>query len=232
MNALRPFWHYYGGKWRAAPHYPAPRFETIIEPFAGAAGYSLRYPTRRVILIERFAPIAAIWRWLIQASPDEVRSIPCVEAVADLPAWVPLGARALVGFNLNSATTAPRNVLSAGQKRQAAKGRIRVGWNAAQRDMVANQVGAIKHWQIVEGDYSIAPDTAATWFVDPPYANRAGSLYPEQPHSYDDLGSWCRGRRGQVIVCENEGAAWLPFRPFRAIRSWSGQSREAIWTND
>jgi hypothetical protein len=32
---LRPFWRYYGGKWRAAPRYPAPRYDTIIEPFAG-----------------------------------------------------------------------------------------------------------------------------------------------------------------------------------------------------
>jgi len=44
MSGLRPFWRYYGGKWRAAPSYPSPRCETIIEPFAGAAGYSLRYP--------------------------------------------------------------------------------------------------------------------------------------------------------------------------------------------
>jgi len=33
---LKPFWQYYGGKWRAAPHYPKPRHDTIVEPFAGA----------------------------------------------------------------------------------------------------------------------------------------------------------------------------------------------------
>jgi len=44
---LRPFWRYYGGKWRAAPRYPAPRHDLIIEPFAGAAGYAMRYPDQK-----------------------------------------------------------------------------------------------------------------------------------------------------------------------------------------
>ena len=52
MTSLRPFWAYYGGKWRAAPRYPRPMHDTIIEPFAGAAGYSLRYPDRNVVLVE------------------------------------------------------------------------------------------------------------------------------------------------------------------------------------
>ena len=33
---LRPFFSYYGGKWRSAvKHYPAPEFDQIVEPFAG-----------------------------------------------------------------------------------------------------------------------------------------------------------------------------------------------------
>jgi hypothetical protein len=31
-----PFWRYYGGKYRAAPLYPAPRHKTIVEPLAMA----------------------------------------------------------------------------------------------------------------------------------------------------------------------------------------------------
>lgn len=76
MTGLRPFWRYYGAKWRIAPRYPAPRHRTIVEPFAGAAGYSLRYPDRDVILVEKYHVIAEIWRWLIAATPDEVRAIP------------------------------------------------------------------------------------------------------------------------------------------------------------
>jgi site-specific DNA-adenine methylase len=64
-GSLRPFLRYYGGKWSLAPSYPEPRFATIIEPFAGAAGYSLRYADRRVTLVEKYPVIAGIWRYLI-----------------------------------------------------------------------------------------------------------------------------------------------------------------------
>jgi len=58
---VRSFFYFYGGKWLAAPRYPAPRYDTIIEPFAGSAGYSLRYPDKRVVLVERDPKIAATW---------------------------------------------------------------------------------------------------------------------------------------------------------------------------
>ena len=50
---IRPFWKFYGGKWRAAPRYPRPLYSTIVEPFAGAAGYSTRYYQRDIILVEK-----------------------------------------------------------------------------------------------------------------------------------------------------------------------------------
>ena len=101
------------------------------------------------------------------------------------------------------------------------------------RDRVASQVDAIKHWRVIEGDYTEAPDAEATWFIDPPYNNKAGSHYPWgcDKIDYNALGQWCHQRRGQVIACENEGATWLPFRPFallgRGLNKPEG-SREAI----
>jgi hypothetical protein len=61
--SLRPFWRYYGGKWRAAPRYPRPTHDTIIEPFAGAAttGVAALLEGRRFIGMETSAeyfPIA------------------------------------------------------------------------------------------------------------------------------------------------------------------------------
>lgn len=234
MTGLRPFWRYYGGKWRAAPRYPAPRYDTIVEPFAGAAGYSLRYADRRVTLIERYAVVAELWRYLIAVSPSEIRAIPCVESVDDLPAWVPPGGRSLVGFALNNATVSPCRTLSAGSKRNREAGSMIYGWGEAMRDRVASQVDAIKHWTIIEGDYTQAPDVEATWFVDPPYSNRAGSYYVHHDIEYAALGAWCRTRRGQTIACENDGATWLPFVPFakfqkNAMSGAKGGSREAIW---
>lgn len=241
-TGLRPFWRYYGAKWRIAPHYPAPRHRTIIEPFAGAAGYSLRYPDRDVILVEKYHVIAEIWRWLIGATLGEVRAIPCVDAIADLPAWVPDGARWLVGFNLAAGAWAPRNTASPLIRRERAGSEHRPnspnhasGWSPAMRERVAAQVSAIKHWRVIEGDYSAAPHAEATWLVDPPYQGRAGSHYVHgsKKIDYAALARWCRMRRGQAIVCEAAGADWLPFVPFGGTRGIAGApSREAIWWQD
>lgn len=218
-RALRPFWRYYGGKWRAAPLYPQPRHGTIVEPFAGSAGYALRYPDLRIVLVEKYAPVAAIWRFLIGASVQDVLSIPCVEHVDELPDDVRDGARFLVQFSLAAAQTRPARQLSTGFRNHVKPSWIR-GWNEQQRARVAAQVSRIRHWELVEGDYRDAPAIEATWFVDPPYNNRAGSKYPCGPSSidYEHLAAWCRARRGQVIVCENDGADWLPFRRFGRFR--------------
>ena len=74
---LRPFFGFYGGKWRdALKHYPAPSHATIVEPFAGSAGYSVRYANRRVVLCELDPVIAGVWRYLIRVKPAEILAIP------------------------------------------------------------------------------------------------------------------------------------------------------------
>jgi len=235
---LKPFWRYYGGKYRAAPRYPAPRFGTIIEPFAGQAGYSLRYPDRRVVLVEKYPVVAGVWRFLINATERDVLDIPYVEHVDELPDRVCQEARWLVGFCMNSASTSPRKALSSGAKKQTRDGRKFEGWSEDKRQRVANQVRHIRHWQVIEGDYTQAPEVEATYFVDPPYQGAAGKHYVHGSGAidYEALGSWVRSRSGQIIACEAVGASWLPFRPFMIAKAsgmrGSPTSAEAIWTND
>jgi hypothetical protein len=231
---LKPFWTYYGGKYRAAPKYAPPTHKTIIEPFAGAAGYSMRYPDRDVVLVEKYPTIAEMWRYLISVNPAEVMAIPLVDTLDDLPSWVPQGARDLVGFTLGYAAAAPRRRISAGHVAQRLTGRKFRGWSAAQRERVARQVEMIRHWKVIEGDYSSAPNVPATWFIDPPYNNRAGRTYVHSDLDYEALGGWCKTRAGQVVVCENAGAEWLPFRPFEIFQAglYGKRSEEVIWTND
>lgn len=233
QTVLKPFWRYYGGKWRAAPHYPKPEYQTIVEPFAGAAGYSLRYPHHNVILVEKYPIVAAIWRYLIAVTPAEILATPTVEHVDDLPAGTPQEARWLVGFHMNAGTVHPCKRLSAGRKKLRSMGRVSEGWTDATKQRIATQVERIRHWQIIEGDYTMAPAVEATWFIDPPYNNRAGSYYVENKINYDQLAFWCEHCiLGQRIVCENEGASWLPFRQFRTLKqnAMSGKiSREVIW---
>lgn len=233
---LKPFWRYYGGKFRAAPRYPAPRHATIVEPFAGSAGYSMRYPDRRVILIEKYPVVAEMWRYLVSVSEEEIRRIPLnPKHVSEVPSWVPQPARHLIGWWFNNATASPCLALSAGRIKLASMGRKLEGWTEHTRERVASQLHAIRHWQIIEGDYTAAPDVEATWFVDPPYNNYVGAHYKHGPNGIDyaALGDWCRRRRGQVLVCENEGADWLPFRPFATFKAalFATGSREVLWAS-
>ena len=230
--SIRPFWRYYGGKWRAAPWYPAPEHDTIIEPFAGAAGYSCRYPDRNVILIDKSPIIAGIWDYLIHVSPEEILSIPDIPdggTVDDLPACQE--ARWLAGFWCNSGMTAPCKTLTTWQNVDI-DGVRKFGWSESARLRIGAQVSRIRHWRIICGEYSEAPDIDATWYIDPPYTNAAGARYPMQPASFDELGRWCQHRRGLAVVCENAGAEWLPFQPLRTINnSHHTGSKEVIWMN-
>ena len=104
------------------------------------------------------------------------------------------------------------------------------------RERIASQLGTIRHWTLIEGDYTEAPDIAATWFIEPPY-EVAGRHYRHRPTDYGELAAWCRSRRGQTIVCENVGAEWLPFEPWRDCKANESKtggkvSREAIWLGD
>lgn len=107
FNKLWPFFCFYGGKWRAAPRYPKPQYRTVIEPFAGAAGYATRYADRDVILVERDPVIASLWRWLIAATPNDILSLPgVIDTTVDV-LDIPKDAKSLIGFWCNKATTAP-----------------------------------------------------------------------------------------------------------------------------
>lgn len=231
---LAPFIRYYGGKWRSvhAGRYPQPLHSTIVEPFAGAAGYACHYPHLNVLLVERYPVLAEMWRWLIAATPDDVRRIPLVDSVDDLPRWTDYGARTLVGFSMNAATSSPRRTLSTAARKLRENGRQLYGWTEALRERVASQVSRIKHWQIIEGDYTAAPNVEATWFIDPPYV-MAGNHYPHGASEihYAELAAWCRARKGQPIVCEQAGAKWLPFRTLGAAKSGprTRVTLEAVW---
>jgi len=185
-----------------------------------------------VILVEKYPIVAEIWRYLIATSAAEIAAIPIVDHVEDLPSRTPTGARMLVGFCLGAGVVEPKRSMSAGMRRFRDQGKMTEGWGVGMRSRAASQVDSIRHWRVIEGDYTAAPNVEATWFIDPPYEGRAGSLYVHKSDAidYPTLGEWCRSRRGQAIVCEADGAQWLPFRSFGVTSGTCGrQSREAIW---
>lgn len=209
MKRLRPFFSYYGSKWRLAPKYPAPRYGHIIEPFAGSAQYATLYYNRQVTLCDANPVVCGVWDYLIRASPQEIMALPSEGYHIDDFPNLPQEAKWLIGFWLNGGCESPKYTLSKWGRQSAFK--TANFWGPLCQSRVASQCGLIKHWQIVNCDYRDLANPYATWFVDPPYNNDAGSRYPYQNGCYRELAQWCLSRQGQIIVCENGGASWLPF---------------------
>lgn len=216
MSRLPPLFRYFGSKHRAAPRYPRPEYTTIVEPFAGGAGYSLLYPDLEVILVEKNPVLARCWQWLLQASPEEIRSLPVHEPGELIPAEVQGPARDWIGFWNTISGARPQEKMV-----PSAAGKLRgCFWNEKIRDRSAETVQQIRHWRVFCADYSHCPSIEATWFIDPPY-QQAGCHYVESSKAinFGALARWCASRRGQIVVCENEGADWLPFQPFANLHA-------------
>lgn len=236
-TTLRPFFTFFGGKYRAAKHYPTPTRDRIVEPFAGAAGYSLRYYDRKVRINDADPVIAGTWDYLVRVSEEEILRLPLYdgtwETTEDLP--LPQEARWLIGWWLNKGTTAPGKRPSAWVRNTAPEDIGENYWGPGIRSRIARQLQHIRHWEVSCGSYEDMPDEDATWFIDPPYEVAGSYVYRDIDFPF--LGDWCRSRSGQVMVCENVGATWLPFVPYREIKATAGRyrsgvSKEALWMPD
>ena len=231
MDNFGIFFSYFGSKGRMAPLYPKPQYDTIVEPFAGAAGYSTRYPSKRVILCDKSDVVCAVWEYLIAASPADILGLPIFsdeeahKKSFDLHAAlgkVPDGAKYLVGFWMTQSQT---------YASRRAQGNHGSAWTQSIRARTARQVLGIKHWRIIKDSYTNTASEAgaATWFIDPPYKS-AGKRYKVNSIDYAELAKWSRARQGQVIVCEQAGADWLPFRSLVKERNASNrENHEVYW---
>jgi hypothetical protein len=228
---------YYGGKALMAHHYPAPRYPAIIEPFCGGASYSLKYYWKDVTLNDLWKPVVQAWQFLL--SSDALRIVKdriphSVEAGAPIETLVreddPIG---LVRVIQSQCALGAFGM---------GKPRPRVAKFAANRwgnfrDRLEWFIPRIAHWQVTEQDYQTLPNPEATWFIDPPYANPAGSKYNVSAIDYAHLATWCQTRAGDAIVSENVGATWLPFEILTTHRTTgfscgtgAKTTGEAIWT--
>lgn len=234
-NTLKPFFPYYGSKYRIAPYYQRPLKPHIIEPFAGSAGYSHRYPHLQVTLYDVSPYIVGVWDYLINATVKEIMSLPdVVDDVRDHPN-LPQEAKWLIGFWLQRGTSTPRLTASGWAKRNREE---HPGdyWGPSTKRRIVSQLPRIRHWQINRESYENAPNVEACWFIDAPYQGQPGKEYRDRIADYSALGAWCRSRKGQVQVCEKQGAEWLPFRDFMTAKANNGTTsnrentcKEVIW---
>lgn len=206
--------YYYGRKKQIARHYPAPNYECIVEPFAGSAAYSFHDNNWRnhVILIEKDERVAAIWEWLIhEATPNTIKNMPDLKIGEKSSEFLHIiHAATKMAFKYKTIKVTP--VLAR-------------NWEISKRVMSEN-LYKVKHWQIISGDYSTAPDIEATWFIDPPYEAEPGMGYEQSSAfiDYANLSRWCLKRKGEIICCEGEYGDYLPFVTLLELKGVAGKS--------
>ena len=215
---------YYGSKSRIVHLYPPPKYGKIIEPFAGSARYALRYWDRDVLLVDKYEVIVRIWKWLQQCSERDITGLPALKTGEDLrKCGLSEEEMLFLGMCCGIASITPRFTVSAFAGEQNGR------YNRFGR--IAKQLHKIRHWKIQHGSYEDIPDEVATWFIDPPY-QVGGQAYKESKIDYNRLADWSMNRSGQVIICENMQADWLPLLPLSIMRGANMKHQtEGMWTN-
>ncbi len=165
---MNPFITWFGGKWRAAPSYPsAEKFHTIVEPFAGSAGFSCRYPDKKIILAESDPHLYPLWKWLIhEATPQDILAIPVgVPEYTDIRTLELSHGQAIFlksrqrTNNFGNCWTTSKDEYSLHK------------WTQVKRASVADSLATIKHWEIHKDGWELLenPIEGALYFIDPPY---------------------------------------------------------------
>jgi len=218
---------YYGSKSKIVDHYPPPKFDMIIEPFAGSAKYSLKYFDKDVILIDKYDVIVNIWKYLQVASKKDILGLPRPKQGDDLRDIKSISKveRHFMGYLFSAVQQWPANKVS-----KFGCVHMYGGDRKDKYHKIADSLHKIRHWQILLGDYRQASNKQATWFIDAPYQH-GGDKYVHSKIDYNHLSKWCQSRIGQSIVCENTKSDWLPFVPFRQLKGIKHRTTEAIWSN-
>jgi len=217
---------YYGTKKKLAKHYPSPSYDTIIEPFCGAAMYSLHENNweKNVILYDKYDKIFLAWDYLINhAEVSDIKDLPDLFEGLHLDSiQISPAEKALLGFYANPSSAVPKKTVSA----RGAK-----SWERHQKYLIDN-LHKVKHWKIYQDTYLNIDNIEATWFIDPPY-QFGGQYYHSSASNklmdYDELREWSLKRKGEIIVCENSKADWMDFKPLAELNGQLHKTLEVIY---
>lgn len=203
----------------------------MVEPFAGSAGYSVYHLVKKnidgAILVEKDPRVVELWHRLLSMTPAQVLALqpPAPGEYTKDFLWMTLAAsNALAkipgyGFSVRAAATAQTMLVRIAKLLPHVQGKV----------------------ILIEGSYERAPNIPATWFIDPPY--QSTGLHPlsrgngyaagcdTDAIDYRHLARFCQTRHGTTIVCEYEGADWLPFHRLHNGYNSIGEKKifEAVW---
>lgn len=225
---------YYGGKSKIISHYPSPIYPLIIEPFAGSGCYSLRHgKDKEVWLNDKYDIIYKIWVYLRNVTEQRIKELPHIKKGDDIRKFdLTEEEKYLIGFCVGNGRNQPGYTVTAfGDKthypKTDSRWRPNSTWTLTKNRILKN-LEMIKDWKIINLDYKDIPNVEATWYIDPPYVN-GGDRYIENKIDYNELAEWCKTRKGQVIVCENSSANWLPFEPLVEMTGSKHRTLEVIY---
>lgn len=233
-----PLFKWFGSKWLSSRLLPKPKFG-IVEPFAGGAGYSLRYSDKQVTIWDDDPNLQVLWAWLIgEATEPTIREIPI-----DVPEGTDIRS---LGLSTGQAMLMKhwQRTNNVGDCWTVSPWGNKPGqWTANTRARVASEVGAIKHWRFQRPNWEAE---STTFFIDPPYLYNYRYRSSHVDFLFDTLASYVHAipKTSQVIVCEavcsktNRVPNYLPFAFFgervtsRRKATENHHSKELIYTRN
>jgi hypothetical protein len=228
-----PLFKWFGSKWLASKLYPAPERDVIFEPFAGSAGYSLRHHEKQVVIWDDNEQLHELWDWLIGSATTA--------SVLEIPLGIAEGTDiGVLGLSRGQALLLKhwQRTNNVGDCWTISPWGNKPGqWTANTRARVAEEIYAVKHWEVRPVMY----DGPGTYFIDPPYLYNYRYRFAMFDHAalVADIGRI--PEHSQVIVCEaacqktGRVPDYLPFAPFgsritsRRKKTENHHSPEYLW---
>jgi len=208
---------YYGAKTKIVDMYPYPKYDTIIEPFAGSARYSLKYYDREIILYETYSKVYEVWKYLISATMSDILALPDVHIGDDIRNLNLTNAEKwLMGYQLQRGNARPGCIVNE-----------RCNWNL-DKIRISKEVSKVKHWKIFNSDGIKPKWDAATYFIDPPYSVQKHG-YNEGSVDYVLIKRKIMMGIGQFIVCGNSDDTWIDFIPMTKMRGINKSHIECMY---
>ena len=213
----------YGAKNLLAKYYQVPNYRVIVEPFAGSAAYSCFHLKRnremRAVIIDKNDNIAAAWDFIKHCSANDVREYP----VPEIGSYT-------TDFLFKTCTSS--NSATQNAKMKVTKRMLEVF--EYQRRRILDLLWIRNRISFIHDDYRAFPNIEATWFIDAPYQKPTDRLLKNASSrrnaEYAELSEYAKSRKGQVIVCEKDGANWLPFERFKTNKnSLDRKYAEVVW---